>query len=119
MSQLAYNPERKISGWQYYSIGQIFSVLENRCDREYVRALCSNALARSPSGLELRNEYLLKIRVGLQEWKEGITLAAMIKTLLTVLLDDTVEGGLFDYRMLNLDTVVAYDPSKLLEARIF
>lgn len=116
---LTYDPTHRIQGWDYYSLGQIFSVLEKRCDREYVRTLCSNALSRNPTGLELRNEYILKIRVGLQEWKEGITLGAMIKTILTNVLNDTIVGGLYDYNYLSLDTTVAYDPSKLLDERMF
>ncbi len=115
---VVYNPDSRINGYDYFSVGQVLKILHGRCDRERVISLCERALTERPDGLELRNEYLLPIRSGLQMWREGTTLASMLKTMLSAFLDDSIEGGKFDYRRMNLDTVIAFDPSKLLEERM-
>jgi len=107
-----YNPSNRVDGVVYYQVGQILNILLNECDREDVKALCDRALTYKPSGLELRNEFLLPIRAGLQEWKSGITISIMCKLMITRLLDDTVQGGVFDYERLYLSTVIGFDPSK-------
>ena len=112
---VVYNPTERVSGWEYYSVERLFRVLHERCDRVVVLELCEEALSRQPVGLELRNLFLLQIRANLQEWKAGETLATMLKTMLTRLLNDSVSGGVFDYELLTLDTLIAFDPSKMLE----
>ncbi len=113
-----YNPTRTVEGWDYWRIGYLLRIILERCDREEVRELCEEALAREVSGLELRNNFLLNIRAGLQEWKSGETISYMIKTILSGILFDSVEGGDFPYQQLSLDTYVAFDPSKLLKERL-
>ncbi len=116
---VVYNPLTRKEGYDYFSVGQILKILHERCDRERVISLCERALTERPVGLELRNEYLLPIRSGLQMWREGVTLASMLKTMLSAFLDDSIEGGKFDYNRMDLDTVIAFDPSKLLEERMY
>lgn len=110
-----YDPQYHVAGYDYYEIGRLLRILHERCDREDIKDLCENALLRQPRGLELRNEYLLPIREGLQEWKEGVTISMMVKLILTRVLDDSVEGGVYDYNRLSLSTVVAFDPHKELK----
>lgn len=106
-----YNPEHRVAGVDYYSVGQLINIVREQCPRPEVQDICENALIRKPYGLELRNEYLLPIRTGLQEWKSGVTISLMIKLIFTRLLNDTVEGGVFPYEQLRLSTIVAFDPS--------
>lgn len=115
---VVYDPQFRKKGVAYYSVADILRILHDRCDRDSVRSLCEEALTRQPRGLQLRNEYLLPIRVDLQAWREGVTLGSMAKVLVSELLDDSVEGGPYPYERLSLGTVVGYDPSKLLSNRL-
>ena len=113
-----YNPKHQYSNTDYYVIGQLLRVLIERCDRERVQDLCEQALSRRPYGLELRNEYILPIRENLAEWTDGITLHVIIKMILSRILDDTVEGGKYDYEKLTLDTIIAFDPNSIMKDAI-
>lgn len=114
---VVYDPNTRIQGYAYYEVGRILRILMERCTIDRVRDLCEEALTRAPQlePLQLRNEYLLPIRVALQGWKEGYTLAVMMKQMLSALLDDSVEGGPYDYNRISLRTIIGYDPSKQIE----
>ncbi|MEK0326690.1 MAG: hypothetical protein QQN63_13410 [Nitrosopumilus sp.] len=115
---VVYDPQFRKKGVSYYSVADILRILHDRCDRDSVKTLCEEALTRQPRGLQLRNEYLLSIRVDLQAWREGVTLGSMAKVLVSELLDDSVEGGPYPYQRLSLRTVVGYDPSRILDVRL-
>lgn len=115
---VVYDPLYRKGGVSYFSVAEILRILHDRCDRDSVRSLCEEALTREPRGLQLRNEYLLPIRVDLQAWREGVTLGSMAKVLVSELLNDSVEGGPYPYERLSLRTVVGYDPSKILDVRL-
>ena len=108
-AHLQYDPMYRDRKYDYYYIGQLLRTLLERCDRPNVQKLCEEALSYQPSGLQLRNDYLLEIRAGLEEWKEGTTLHIIIKNILERVLHDTVAGGKYPYDRLSLNTLVAFD----------
>ena len=113
---LVYNPTVTRDGYAYYTIRQIFRVLIDRCDVKEVKDLCENALSSNPVGLDLRNNYILPIRVELQGWHQGTTISIVVKLMLTRILEDTVADPRrqkLDYKMLTLGTLVAFDQNKL------
>lgn len=124
-----YDPNLVIDGFIYFKIGRILYILwENLGDHSpRAKGLIDECLTREPTGLELRNEFLLPIRTALQEWKTfdprvGFTvspMASMCKLLLSRVLDDSVlsddpsKNGIIHPNSLTLSTVVAVDPSKM------
>ena len=115
---IRYNPTAVRKGWDYYSIGIICRILIERCDRPEVQDICENVLTMNPTGIDLRNNYILPIRVGLQEWRVTYNLARIIKVLLSRVLNDSVEGGIVDYRGLSTNTIIAWDISKMLDEAV-
>lgn len=139
-----YEPSLRVAGWYYFTIGRILYVIwesiniqmrqgmvideagRKRLETlQHAAALCSDALDKEPTGLELRNDYLLPIRTDLQEWSFGAMgsniIGSMCKLLLTAILDDSVatpEDGTRAAEGLTLYTRVAYDPSKQLHRRL-
>jgi hypothetical protein len=107
---MAYNPQHRFPGVDYWQIGQILRILETECELQSVQTLVQDALRYSPEGYALRNDYLNPIRVQLQGWRVGWTLSSMVKNLLQMLLIDTRDGKLA-IETLTLDTLLAYDPS--------
>ncbi len=112
-----YDPVVRIHGFKYYQISDIMVALAKSCEFEEVQDLVEQALTYQPEGLELRNEYLLKIRVELQTWRSSGTASTMVKYLISRLLDDTVSGdnNKLPAERLRMNTAVAYDPRKVVD----
>ncbi len=123
-----YDPTLRVNGFIYFSVGRILYILwENLGDHSpLAKGLIDECLSSQPTGLRLRNEYLLKIRTELQNWKtfdarDGFTvspMASLCKILLSRVLDDSVlvdgvpkTNGIHP-ESLTIYTVVAVDPSK-------
>lgn len=129
-----YDPSLIVEGWLYFKVGRILFVLwESLGDHSpHAKALIDECLTREPKGLELRNQYLLKIRSELQGWKtfdprQGFTvtpMASLCKILLSRVLDDSVvsddpkKNGKIRPEKLTLYTLVGVDPSKELEEAV-
>lgn len=105
-------PAKRVDGHDYYSIAQILNVIYKYCDVEKAKTLCETALIDSPVGLQLRNDFLLPIRVELQEWHAGTTISLTCKMLLQRILEDTttdLKKQKLDYNRLSLATLIAFD----------
>lgn len=129
--RVVYNPQMKYAGYTYYFIGRILFILweslpddpegtqEQKAMWLEAKRLIDECLTLEPRGLGLRNEYLLPIRVNLQDFKTDTSRAQICKRVLTNILDDTVvPGGILPPEALSLKTQVAVDYSRLNSERL-
>jgi hypothetical protein len=131
---ITYQPQIRVKGYSYWKISRLMEVILHIGPSENDRAktLASDVLTRRPYGLELRNEYLLPLRLEMQGWHHSAlsaddrtgTAHFMMKILFDRLLADTTidrETGIankFNPQLLTLETLIAFDQSKMLSEAV-